>query len=119
MDSLEYPNHLQAGAGSGGVATAQVLAPEAEGTPGLTPPALAGPLQRLRHRRPGRARVRPRGPCPSGDRRGAQPPARPPEALLLTQGAITGEQLSRAIAERYGLDHVDLSTYQVTWPRRT
>ena len=37
----------------------------------------------------------------------------PPEALLLEQGAITAEQLARAVAERYGLDHVDLSTYQV------
>jgi type IV pilus assembly protein PilB len=38
---------------------------------------------------------------------------KPPEALLLEQGAITGDQLSRAVAERYGLDHVDLSLYQV------
>jgi type IV pilus assembly protein PilB len=37
----------------------------------------------------------------------------PPEALLLQQGAITPDQLSRAIAERYGLDHIDLSSYQV------
>ncbi len=36
-----------------------------------------------------------------------------PEAQLLSEGTITGEQLSRAIAERYGLDHVDLSVYQV------
>ncbi|HWA54927.1 MAG TPA: ATPase, T2SS/T4P/T4SS family [Solirubrobacterales bacterium] len=37
----------------------------------------------------------------------------PPEALLLTEGAISSDQLSRAVAERYGLDHVDLSVYQV------
>ncbi len=37
----------------------------------------------------------------------------PPEALLLEQGAITADQLSRAVAERYGLDHLDLSTYHV------
>jgi type IV pilus assembly protein PilB len=37
----------------------------------------------------------------------------PPEQLLLAQGAITAEQLSRAVAERYGLDHVELATYQV------
>jgi len=37
----------------------------------------------------------------------------PPEALLLTHGTISSDQLSRATAERYGLDHVDLSTYQV------
>jgi type IV pilus assembly protein PilB len=38
---------------------------------------------------------------------------RPPEALLVEQGAISSEQLSRAVAERYGLDHVDLATYNV------
>jgi type IV pilus assembly protein PilB len=38
---------------------------------------------------------------------------RPPEALLVEQGAITPDQLSRATAERYGLDHVDLASYQV------
>ena len=37
----------------------------------------------------------------------------PPERLLLDQGAITSEQLSRATAERYGLDHIDLTAYQV------
>ncbi|HVC06463.1 MAG TPA: ATPase, T2SS/T4P/T4SS family [Solirubrobacterales bacterium] len=37
----------------------------------------------------------------------------PPEALLLEQGAISADQLSRALAERYGLDHLDLSTYAV------
>jgi len=38
---------------------------------------------------------------------------RPPERLLLEQGAITSDQLSRALAERYGLDHVDLTAFQV------
>ncbi len=37
----------------------------------------------------------------------------PPERLLLEQHAITPEQLSRAIAERYGLDHLDLSLFKV------
>ena len=36
-----------------------------------------------------------------------------PERMLLEQRAITGEQLSHAIAERYGLDHVDLSMFKV------
>jgi type IV pilus assembly protein PilB len=43
----------------------------------------------------------------------ARTAGRPPERLLLEQGAITPDQLSRAIAERYGLDHVDLSAYAV------
>ncbi|MBS1843544.1 MAG: Flp pilus assembly complex ATPase component TadA [Actinobacteria bacterium] len=38
---------------------------------------------------------------------------KPPERLLLEQNAIDARQLSRAIAERYGLDHVDLSVFPV------
>jgi type IV pilus assembly protein PilB len=37
----------------------------------------------------------------------------PPERLLLDSRAITAEQLSHAIAERYGLDHIDLSMFKV------
>src|SRR5205823_753229 len=37
----------------------------------------------------------------------------PPEQVLLEQGAITAEQLSRGIAERYGLDHLDLGVFKV------
>ena len=38
---------------------------------------------------------------------------KPPEALLREHKVIDGDQLSRAIAERYGLDHLDLSRYEV------
>jgi type IV pilus assembly protein PilB len=38
---------------------------------------------------------------------------RSPERLLLEQKVIDADQLSRAIAERYGLDHLDLSAFQV------
>ena len=37
----------------------------------------------------------------------------PPERLLLEARAITAEQLSHAIAERYGLDHLDLTVFKV------
>ena len=43
----------------------------------------------------------------------ARTAGRSPESLLLEHGSISSDQLSRAIAERYGLDHVDLSIYQV------
>jgi type IV pilus assembly protein PilB len=36
---------------------------------------------------------------------------KPPERVLLEQNAIDPAQLARAIAERYGLDHVDLSIF--------
>jgi type IV pilus assembly protein PilB len=36
-----------------------------------------------------------------------------PEQILLSQEVINADQLSRATAERYGLDYVDLNAYQV------
>jgi type IV pilus assembly protein PilB len=36
-----------------------------------------------------------------------------PERLLLEQNVITSEQLSRAVADRYGLDHLDLNVFNV------
>jgi type IV pilus assembly protein PilB len=36
-----------------------------------------------------------------------------PERMLLDEGAITPEQLSHAVAERYGLDHLDLGVFKV------
>jgi type IV pilus assembly protein PilB len=38
---------------------------------------------------------------------------RAPESILLEQGLIDSEQLSRATAERYGLDYVDLAIFKV------
>jgi type IV pilus assembly protein PilB len=35
-----------------------------------------------------------------------------PEQVLLASGLLTGDQLSLAIAERFGLDHVDLTSYR-------
>ncbi len=37
----------------------------------------------------------------------------PPERVLLDKGIINSSQLSRATAERYGLDHLDLGVFQV------
>ena len=43
----------------------------------------------------------------------ARTAGRTPEAVLLEQGVIDSERLSRATAERYGLDYVDLSIFKV------
>jgi type IV pilus assembly protein PilB len=43
----------------------------------------------------------------------ARSAGRSPERVLLDAKAITAEQLSRAIAERYGLDHLDLGVFKV------
>jgi type IV pilus assembly protein PilB len=82
------------------------------GTPGLTPPRVRGRsngfvndvLVDLGYVDDGRA---------DAAIEEARSAGRPPEQLLLSQGAINADQLSRAIAERYGLDHVDLSVYEV------
>jgi type IV pilus assembly protein PilB len=37
----------------------------------------------------------------------------PPEHVLIDQHALTPEQLARAVAERYGLDHLDLGQFKV------
>jgi type IV pilus assembly protein PilB len=36
-----------------------------------------------------------------------------PEQILLSNGALTHDKLARALAERYGLDHLDLSVFSV------
>ena len=44
----------------------------------------------------------------------ARNPGQPtPEKVLLQSGAISEDQLARALAERYGLDHIDLSEFAV------
>jgi type IV pilus assembly protein PilB len=111
MDYGEYPGHLRPVPDSGGSA-APSLTPEGQETPGLTPP-----LQRGRSSEFITDVIVNLGFVPAERAHQAIDEARtvgmPPEALLLQQGAINGDQLSRAVAERYGLDHVDLSAYPV------
>ncbi len=111
MDARDFPSHLRPVPDSGS-STAPALASESEGTQGLTPPMTRGrssgfvtdvliDLGYVVAERTQQAIEE------------ARTAGVPPEALLLTQGAINGDQLSRAIAERYGLDHIDLSAYRV------
>jgi type IV pilus assembly protein PilB len=108
----QYPTHLQAVPDSGTSAAPALPPAEAQGTPGLTPPLHRGhsrgfitdvlvelgfASQELVHSAVEAARTA----------------GRTPESLLLEQGTINDEQLSRATAERYGLDHVDLALYNV------
>jgi type IV pilus assembly protein PilB len=111
MDARDFPSHLRPVPDSGD-STAPNLEPEAGGTPGLTPPIARGRssgfvtdvLSELGYVDDERARQAIEE---------ARTAGRPPEQLLLEHGAITADQLSRAVAERYGLDHVDLSEYHV------
>jgi type IV pilus assembly protein PilB len=111
MDSRDYPSHLRP-VPSSGDSTAPALEEESSGTPGLTPPQTRGRsngfvtdvIVDLGYVDDERARKAIEE---------ARTAGRPPERLLLEQGAITAEQFSRAIAERYGLDHIDLTAYQI------
>jgi type IV pilus assembly protein PilB len=93
-------------------ASGDSTAPQLDETPGLTPPLARGRssgfvtdvLVDLGFVDEGRAREAIES---------ARTAGRSPERLLLESGAVTGDQLSRAVAERYGLDHIDLSAYQV------
>jgi type IV pilus assembly protein PilB len=111
MDNRDFPSHLRPVPDSGD-STAPALQPEPSGTPGLTPPKTRGRssgfvtdvIVDLGYVSDERARQAIEE---------ARTAGRPPERLLLEQGTISADQFSRAIAERYGLDHVDLTEYQV------
>jgi type IV pilus assembly protein PilB len=111
MEYRNFPSHLRPVPDSGD-STAPQLEPRGGGTPGLTPPISRGRstgfvtdvLVDLAYVGDEQARQAIEQ---------ARTAGRSPERLLLEQGAINADQLSRAIAERYGLDHIDLSAYQV------
>ncbi len=111
-DRFQYPGHLQPVPDSGTSAAPALPGPDEQGTPGLTPPLHRG------HSRGFITDVLVELGFASAEQvqaaiEAARTAGRPPEALLLEQGAIGDEQLSRATAERYGLDHVDLALYSV------
>src|SRR5690349_12691297 len=111
MASQDFPSHLRPVPESGD-STAPQLDPRDSGTPGLTAPISRGrsngfvtdvlvELGYVDEDRVGQAVEQ------------ARVAGKPPERLLLDQGVITNDQLSRATAERYGLDHLDLTAYHV------
>ncbi len=113
MDPPERPGHLRPVPEPGQVneAVARQLAPPT-GTPGLTPPQTRSHSGRfitdvivdlgyLDEERIEQVVAE------------ARTVGRSPESLMIEQGLLTTDQLSRAVAERYGLDHIDLSSYHV------
>ncbi len=111
-DQTRYPSHLHPVPDSGTSAAPAMPEPGPRPTPGLTPPRSRGRSQgfitdvlvELGYASPELVQ---------GAVESARGAGRPPEALLLERGVINEDQLSRAIAERYGLDHVDLASYNV------
>ncbi|HWB68793.1 MAG TPA: ATPase, T2SS/T4P/T4SS family [Solirubrobacterales bacterium] len=108
------PSHLRPVPGYGDVAPSELeaatLVPPA--IPGLTPPLHRGHSRGLLTD----VRVELGFVAPESVQAAvetARLAGRPAEEVLLEQGLIDAEQLSRAVAERYGLDHVDLTVYKV------
>ena len=114
----ELPDYLRPlpGPNDPGASAAQAAAPsdeaESSGTPGLIPPMRRGhsggfitdaivDLGYATREQVDQAITQSRA------------AGRRPEELLTEQGAIDFEQLSRATAERYGLDYVDLALFNV------
>ena len=111
MGPSDFPSHLRPVPISGDSTAPQIDSTEG-GTLGLTPPISRGrsngfvtdvllELGYLDRERVEQAVEQ------------ARSAGKPPERLLVEQGAISSDQLSRAMAERYGLDHLDLSAYRV------
>ncbi len=111
-DRFQYPSHLQPVPDSGSSAAPALPPTEEQGTPGLTPPLRRG------HSRGFITDVLIELGSVSAEVvqaaiESARTAGRTPESLLLEQGAISEDQLARATAERYGLDHLDLAVYNV------
>ncbi|HEX3293348.1 MAG TPA: ATPase, T2SS/T4P/T4SS family [Solirubrobacterales bacterium] len=112
----EYLRPVPGAGGDAGASAAQAAAPDAEGetggTPGLIPPMSRGhtggfitdAIVELGHATREQVDQAIAASRSAGKR---------PEEILVEQGAIDAEQLSRATAERYGLDYVDLSLFNV------
>jgi type IV pilus assembly protein PilB len=112
MSPDQQQSHLRPVPDSGG-STAPVLdRAGGEGTPGLTPPVQRGHshgfttdvIVELGYATQEEVRKAIEA---------ARIAGRTPESVLVADGTISCDQLSRATAERYGLDHVDLAAYQV------
>jgi type IV pilus assembly protein PilB len=105
--------HLRPVPSEGGeAAAAEVPEAPATGTPGLTPPQgygsssmfLTDVIVELGY--VSRDRV-------DAVINEARTAGRPADELLASHGLVNADQLSRALAERYGLDHVDLNLFHV------
>jgi len=111
MDRTDSP-HLHSVRAPGAQERALAQTPEREPTGGITAPSRRGGSGRLltdvivELALVDRARV-------TAAVEAARDAGQTPERVLLESGAITADQLARAVAGRYGLDHLDLNAFKV------
>jgi type IV pilus assembly protein PilB len=109
----DRPTHLRSVPPATTEATAREIAPDKpQGTPGVTAPRGVGGSAMFLTDVVAALGYASREQVDAVIER-ARNAGRPPEELMLEEGVIDSEQLSRAIAERYGLDHIDLNSYHV------
>ena len=112
MAREKRPGYLKPVPAPGNAGAAAAIQDDAQGTPGITPPMRRGHSGRfisdviveLGYASPERVEEAINE---------ARLAGRSPEEILITHKLIDPDQLSRATAERYGLDHIDLSAYHV------
>jgi type IV pilus assembly protein PilB len=111
MSERSDASHLQAVPGGEGAAAAAAVDLPPEPTNGLTPPRKRGGRGRFISdvvvELGFAAEERVQKAVEEAKANGTTP-----EQVLLKSGALSAEQLARATAERFGLDHVDLSIYK-------
>jgi type IV pilus assembly protein PilB len=114
MPPNKRPEYLQAVPPASAEATAPELdlPAEAPGVPGLTPPTRRGHSGQFVTDAIVELGFAPRDRVDEAIAE-ARLAGHTPESVLLERKVIDADQLSRATAERYGLDHVDLNSYQV------
>jgi type IV pilus assembly protein PilB len=112
MAREKRPGYLKPVPAPGSAEAAVEISHDVEGTPGITPPMQRGHSGRFI------SDVIVELGYASQERveeaiNEARLAGRSPEAILIDHKLIDPDQLSRAIAERYGLDHIDLADYHV------
>jgi type IV pilus assembly protein PilB len=108
----DRPTHLRPVPAAGSEATAPKLEPEATGTPGLTPPRGRGSSAMFLTDVIVDLGYVPREVADQAIER-ARVAGRAAEDLLVEEQLIDPQQLAHAIAERYGLDYIDLNAFHV------
>ena len=107
----ERPGYLRPVPSPGSEATAPQLEPE-QGTPGLTPPSGRGSSAMFITDVVVELGFVTREQVDQVIER-ARVAGRPADDLLVEEQLVDSQQLARAVAERYGLDHVDLNSFHV------
>jgi len=111
MTDWQPPSHLRPVPSGAEAAAAAAASSPGEGTNGITPPRRRGGSGRFISDVIVELGFAPEKRVHQAVEE-AKTTGRTPEQVLLQSGALTSEQLARATAERFGLEHVDLTVFK-------